>query len=96
MDKELKELKDRKELKVHKELDHHQLEAKGLKDNQDYLEDQDLQVPKALKELRAVRIKCEKTPESYPPDYVLSAFMAGAYKRSITALSRGPAGSSSR
>ena len=55
MDKELKELKDRKELKVHKELDHHQLEAKGLKDNQDYLEDQDLQVPKALKELQVLQ-----------------------------------------
>jgi predicted phosphoadenosine phosphosulfate sulfurtransferase len=43
---------------------------------------------KAMKELRAVRIKCEKTPDSYPPDYVLGAFMAGAYKRSITALSK--------
>ena len=43
---------------------------------------------KAMKELRAVRIKQEKTPESYPSDYVLGAFMAGAYKRSITALGK--------
>lgn len=45
------------------------------------------QLAKALKELRAMRIKQAKTPESYPSDYVLSQFMAGAYKRSITALS---------
>lgn len=45
------------------------------------------QFSKAMKELRAMRIKQEKTPESYPSDYVLSQFMAGAYKRSITALS---------
>lgn len=45
------------------------------------------QLAKALKELRAMRIKQAKTPESYPSDYVLSQMMAGAYKRSITALS---------
>lgn len=45
------------------------------------------QLAKALKELRAMRIKQAKTPQSYPSDYVLSQFMAGAYKRSITALS---------
>lgn len=43
---------------------------------------------KAMNELRAVRIKSEKTPESYPPDYVLDQFIAGAFKRSIPALSR--------
>lgn len=42
---------------------------------------------KAFKELRSMRIKQAKTPESYPSDYVLQQFMAGAYKRSITALS---------
>lgn len=45
------------------------------------------QLAKALKELRSMRIKQAKTPESYPSDYVLQQFMAGAYKRSITALS---------
>jgi predicted phosphoadenosine phosphosulfate sulfurtransferase len=45
------------------------------------------QLAKALKELRAMRIKQVKTPQSYPSDYVLGQFMAGAYKRSITALS---------
>lgn len=45
------------------------------------------QLAKALKELRAMRIKQAKTPDSYPSDYVLQQFMAGAYKRSITALS---------
>lgn len=43
---------------------------------------------KALKELRAVRIKATTTPDSYPPDYVLGQFMSGAYKRAITALSK--------
>lgn len=46
------------------------------------------QLAKALKELRATRIKQAATPESYPSDYVLSQFMAGAYKRSLTALSK--------
>ena len=48
---------------------------------------EEVQLAKAMKELRAMRIKQAKTPESYPSDYVLSQFMAGAYKRSITALS---------
>lgn len=48
---------------------------------------EETQLAKALKELRAMRIKQAKTPESYPSDYVLGQFMAGAYKRSITALS---------
>ena len=43
---------------------------------------------KAMNELRAVRIKSEKTPDSYPPDYVLDQFISGAFKRSIPALSR--------
>lgn len=43
---------------------------------------------KALKELAATRIKQAKTPESYPSDYVLGQFMAGAYKRGLAALSR--------
>lgn len=45
------------------------------------------QLAKALNELRSMRIKQAKNPESYPSDYVLQQFMAGAYKRSITALS---------
>lgn len=45
------------------------------------------QLSKAMAELRSMRIKQAKTPESYPSDYVLQQFMAGAYKRSITALS---------
>lgn len=53
---------------------------------EDNLEDEH-QLAKAMKELRAMRIKQAKTPESYPSDYVLQQFMAGAYKRSITALS---------
>ena len=48
---------------------------------------EETQLAKALNELRLMRIKQAKTPESYPSDYVLSQFMAGAYKRSITALS---------
>lgn len=48
--------------------------------------DDEHQRVKALKELRAVRIKAAKRPESYPSDYVLNQFMAGAYKRSIAAL----------
>lgn len=48
---------------------------------------EETQLAKALKELRSMRIKQAKTPESYPSDYVLQQFMAGAYKRSITALS---------
>jgi predicted phosphoadenosine phosphosulfate sulfurtransferase len=43
---------------------------------------------KAMFELRAVRIKQEKNPESYPADYVLDCFMAGSFKRSIPALSK--------
>lgn len=43
---------------------------------------------KALFELRAVRIKAQKNPASYPSDYVLDSFMAGAFKRSIPALSK--------
>ena len=50
--------------------------------------EEESQRAKALKEIRALRIKSVATPESYPPDYVLSQFMAGAYKRSITALSK--------
>lgn len=42
---------------------------------------------KAFAELRSMRIKQAKTPEAYPSDYVLQQMMAGAYKRSITALS---------
>lgn len=42
---------------------------------------------KALKELRAVRIKAAKTPQSYPSDYVLDQFISGAFKRSIPSLS---------
>jgi predicted phosphoadenosine phosphosulfate sulfurtransferase len=49
--------------------------------------EEETQRAKALKELAAMRIKQAKTPESYPSDYVLTQFMAGAYKRSITALS---------
>jgi predicted phosphoadenosine phosphosulfate sulfurtransferase len=49
--------------------------------------EEESQLVKALKELRSMRIKQVKTPESYPSDYVLQQFMAGAYKRSITALS---------
>lgn len=45
------------------------------------------QLAKAMKELNAIRGKAVKTPDSYPPDYILGQFMAGAYKRSITALS---------
>lgn len=50
--------------------------------------DDEHQRAKALKELNSLRYKSTKTPESYPPDYVLGQFMAGAYKRSITALSK--------
>ncbi|MBN7317901.1 nucleotidyltransferase [Mycobacterium phage prophi79-1] len=53
----------------------------------DTIEDEQ-QKAKALKELRSIRIKQVKTPEAYPSDYVLTQFMAGAYKRSITALSK--------
>jgi predicted phosphoadenosine phosphosulfate sulfurtransferase len=42
---------------------------------------------KAVAELRQVRLKAAKTPESYPPDYVLGQFIAGAFKRGIPALS---------
>lgn len=42
---------------------------------------------KAIAELRATMIKARKSPESYPPDYVLGQFVAGAFKRSIPALS---------
>lgn len=48
---------------------------------------EETQRAKALKELRSMRIKQAKTPESYPSDYVLQQMMAGAYKRSIAALS---------
>jgi predicted phosphoadenosine phosphosulfate sulfurtransferase len=49
--------------------------------------DDEVQRAKALKELAHVRSKAVETPDSYPPDYVLGQFMAGAYKRAITALS---------
>lgn len=42
---------------------------------------------KARAELESVRLKVRHSPAAYPSDYVLSQMMAGAYKRSIPALS---------
>ena len=42
---------------------------------------------KAVECLRQTRIKARKSPESYPPDYVLDQFISGAFKRSLPALS---------
>lgn len=43
---------------------------------------------KALSELKSIEARAINSPDSYPPDYVLKAFMAGQYKRVVQPLSR--------
>lgn len=43
---------------------------------------------KALNELKSIEARAVAAPESYPPDYVLKAMMAGQYKRVIQPMSR--------
>lgn len=38
---------------------------------------------KAIKELKSVEARAVASPDSYPPDYVLKAFMGGQFKRAI-------------
>ena len=40
------------------------------------------QLRKALTVLKGLAIRMKQMPESYPPDYILKQFMAGAFKRS--------------
>ena len=43
---------------------------------------------KALDELRSIQARAIASPDSYPPDYVLKAMMAGQFKRVIQPMSR--------
>lgn len=43
---------------------------------------------KALNELKSIEARAIASPDSYPPDYVLKAFMAGQYKRVIQPMTR--------
>ena len=80
--------------RYYKELDRASMVEKygySLDGVEQWIEDNLLDPPrkaKALSELRSVRIKQEKNPESYPADYVLESFMSGAFKRSLPALGR--------
>jgi predicted phosphoadenosine phosphosulfate sulfurtransferase len=46
------------------------------------------QLAKAIKEFRSVENRAQYSPESYPTEYVLKAFMAGHYKRTIQPFTR--------
>ncbi|MBH0778804.1 phosphoadenosine phosphosulfate reductase domain-containing protein [Nocardia bovistercoris] len=46
------------------------------------------QQAKALKALRVVRLRAAKSPAAFPPDHVLKQMMAGAYKRTITPMTK--------
>ncbi|KZM75773.1 phosphoadenosine phosphosulfate reductase family protein [Nocardia terpenica] len=50
--------------------------------------DDEQQRAKALKSLARVRISARKHPAAYPADHVLKQMAAGAYKRTITPLSK--------
>lgn len=43
---------------------------------------------KALNELKSIEARAIAAPDSYPPDYVLKAMMAGQYKRVIQPMTR--------
>ncbi|MCU1647151.1 MAG: hypothetical protein JWN03_7426 [Nocardia sp.] len=46
------------------------------------------QQKKALTVLRRMRVTAARNPAAYPPDHILKQFMAGAYKRTITPMTK--------
>lgn len=80
--------------RYYKELDRDALVARygqsldGVQSWIDETLEDEHQHEKATKELKAVRVRAAKSPQAFPPDYVLQAFMGGGYKRSVGPLDK--------